>query len=102
LNNLLANAVRFAEETIQVTLERHPNNWVLIVEDDGIGIPQDMWQSIFDPFTQVNNEQRDTSTGHGLGLAIVKQIAHWHEGEANVSQSELGGAKFIITWNIPK
>ncbi|CCN73485.1 ATP-binding protein [Vibrio nigripulchritudo] len=101
LNNLLANAARFAEETIQVTLERHPNNWVLIVEDDGIGIPQDMWQSIFDPFTQVNNEQRDTSTGHGLGLAIVKQIAHWHEGEANVSQSELGGAKFIITWNKP-
>ncbi|MBD1559315.1 two-component sensor histidine kinase [Vibrio sp. S9_S30] len=99
MNNLLSNATRFARNTIVVTLERHPKNWVLTIEDDGIGIPQELWESVFDPFTQVNNEERDTTVGHGLGLAIVKQIAIWHDGDVFVSQSSLGGAKFTLSWS---
>ncbi|PKF78969.1 two-component sensor histidine kinase [Vibrio sp. vnigr-6D03] len=99
MNNLLSNAARFAKSTIVVTFERHPKTWQLTIEDDGIGIPQALWESIFDPFTQVDNEERDTTTGHGLGLAIVKQIAIWHEGDVLISQSSLGGAKFILSWN---
>ncbi|WP_104401761.1 ATP-binding protein [Vibrio penaeicida] len=99
MNNLLSNAARFAKSTIVVTLERHPKTWQLTIEDDGVGIPLELWDSIFDPFTQVDNEERDTTTGHGLGLAIVKQIAIWHEGDVHISQSSLGGAKFTLSWN---
>lgn len=99
VNNLLSNAARYAKSTIVVTFERHPKSWVLMIEDDGIGIPQELWESIFDPFAQVDNEERNTTTGHGLGLAIVKQIAIWHDGDSFVSQSSLGGAKFTLRWN---
>ncbi|SON52095.1 putative SENSORY TRANSDUCTION HISTIDINE KINASE [Vibrio tapetis subsp. tapetis] len=100
MNNLLSNAARYAKSRVDVTFERHTKGWVLIIEDDGIGIPQDLWESIFDPFTQVDNEERNTTTGYGLGLAIVKQIAIWHEGDAFVSQSALGGAKFTLCWDV--
>ncbi len=100
MNNLLSNAARYAKSRVVVTFERHTKGWVLIIEDDGIGIPQDLWESIFDPFTQVDNEERNTKAGHGLGLAIVKQIAIWHEGDAFVSQSALGGAKFTLCWDV--
>lgn len=98
LNNLLANAARFAQQTIEVSYLHAGSDFLLVVEDDGIGVEQSMRDKIFEPFTQLNNQERASDKGHGLGLAIVKQIAVWHGGDASVEESKLGGARFIIRW----
>jgi len=98
LNNLLNNASRFARSQIRVRLYRQDTHWILVVEDDGPGIPESMHARIFDPFTQVDNQQRDTRQGHGLGLAIVRQIVLLHQGDVTLDRSPLGGARFTLRW----
>ena len=98
LNNLLNNATVYAKNTIKISFYLADGHYILSVEDDGPGIPESQWLDIFQPFTQLNNKQRDGSKGHGLGLAIVQQIALWHKGKTTVDQSTLGGAAFLIKW----
>lgn len=100
LNNLLANACRYARTQIVISLsfDESSNNFNLIVEDDGPGIDEEYWQQIFQPFAQLENKQRNSKEGYGLGLAIVKQIAQWHGGGCELSKSKFGGAKFSVHW----
>ncbi|GLQ32795.1 ATP-binding protein [Litoribrevibacter albus] len=98
VNNLLANACRYAASHIQVTLTEQSNGYLLKVEDDGPGIPDSDKRRVFEAFKQLNNEQREVSKEHGLGLAIVHQIIQWHNGEVWVEDSPLGGACFCVLW----
>lgn len=100
INNLLSNAARFAKHTIQITFTRVDNNLTVIVEDDGIGIDKTMRDKVFEPFIQLDNQERSSDKGYGLGLAIVKQIALWHDGKVTVEHSKLGGAKFVLCWPV--
>lgn len=100
LNNLLANACRYAASHIQVSLTEQSNGYLLKVEDDGPGIPDADRRRVFEPFKQLNNEQRDVSNEHGLGLAIVHQIIQWHKGDVWVEDSSLGGACFCVRWPV--
>jgi len=98
INNLIANASRYAASKISIHFYQDELGYAISVEDDGCGIPSSEWEKVFTPFAQIGNEQRDGNGGHGLGLAIVKQIMQWHNGEVNLSDSALGGAKFILSW----
>lgn len=98
LSNLLSNASQFAKQEIRVQFLDLNDNYRLVVEDDGPGIAEEHWETLFNAFTQVNNQHRGKTQGHGLGLAIVEQIAQWHKGEVNVDKAELGGARFSLTW----
>ncbi|MBU2005945.1 MAG: ATP-binding protein [Gammaproteobacteria bacterium] len=98
LRNLLQNACRYANQQIQVVLEYHNGQHELRVEDDGDGIPEEYYDSIFDPFTRVDASRDRRSGGYGLGLAIVRQVMHMHQGSAAVGRSPLGGAQFILRW----
>ena len=100
LSNLLSNAKRFANHKIQVSFTTHNNQYLITVEDDGPGIDMQEKENIFQPFSQVNNDERSAAQGHGLGLAIVYQIALWHKGQVSVARSSLGGAKFELAWPI--
>ena len=102
LNNLISNACRYARSKIQISLlhDETTQHYHLIVEDDGPGIDEKYWQQVFEPFTQLGNEQRDLNMGHGLGLAIVRQISQWHQGGCKLSRSHLRGAKFEIFWPV--
>jgi two-component system sensor histidine kinase RstB len=100
LNNLLSNASRYAQSRISVSFTVSEDNYALIVEDDGLGINEQKWEEVFQPFTQLESTQRGASSGHGLGLAIVQQIAIWHKGEVTINKSSLGGAKFIVSWPV--
>jgi len=98
VNNLISNAERYANSKIKVSFKQEQGDYVLWVEDDGPGVPESERESIFLPFKQLDNAQREISKEHGLGLAIVKQIAHWHSGVVTVNESTLGGAKFELRW----
>ena len=97
LSNLLYNAARYARQTVSIGFEVTSDGYRLEVGDDGPGIAASDQQRVFESFVQLPQE-RSTKTGFGLGLAIVKRIAEWHRGEVRCTQSQLGGAAFVVTW----
>ncbi|MCG9681463.1 ATP-binding protein [Vibrio sp. Isolate23] len=98
VKNLLANASRFANRTISISFAYENDRYSLNIEDDGPGIDEQDKEKIFEPFIQLDNQERSSEKGHGLGLAIVRQVMKWHQGQVNVTSSPLGGAQFILTW----
>lgn len=100
LLNLLQNAIRHAGERVQVGLTSPaPQHYVLTVDDDGPGVPPADRERIFEPFIRLDESRARDTGGTGLGLAIVSRVAHWHNGMAQVADSPLGGARFVISWN---
>ena len=92
LTNLLDNALKFAKSKVRVELFERYGHWYLIIEDDGIGIPESYFKKVFKPFFKINKN----SKGFGLGLAIVKSIIYSHGGRIKLSKSKLGGLQTII------
>ncbi len=95
LTNLIANALRYANEKIEVTAQAH-GDWISIaVIDDGPGIDVAYQSKIFDKFVQVKTE-RDVG-GTGLGLAICKEIIKAHGGTIWVNSTPGAGSAFTFT-----
>jgi two-component system sensor histidine kinase VicK len=98
-DNLLGNAIKFSPDggTVTVRAEPEADRVLVIVEDQGIGIPEDQLDKIFDRFYQVDGSMTRRFGGTGLGLAIVKQIIEAHGGQI-WARSELGkGSSFYFT-----
>jgi len=96
--NLLSNAIKFTEKggEIQVNIYVEEEKVIISVKDNGIGIPQDKLEMIFDRFAQVENPLRRGVEGSGIGLSLVKSLVELHEGSISV-HSELGkGSEFIM------
>jgi signal transduction histidine kinase/HD-GYP domain-containing protein (c-di-GMP phosphodiesterase class II) len=102
LINLLHNASKFTQEDgeVWIRLEEETVSARITVEDNGIGIPEDQVEMIFDHFTQVDSTTTREYGGSGLGLAICKNIVDWHDGKIWVENAPGRGTKFIVV--IPK
>ena len=98
LNNLIGNAEKFKEKEIRITLDRTNKKPSLVVEDDGVGIDPENYDLIFNPFWQEDESRTRNIGGKGLGLSIVKNITLRYGWNISVDKSELGGAKFTITF----
>jgi len=97
--NLVDNAIRYTppSTTITVTSRLDGDMAELRVEDDGPGIPKELWPTIFDRFVRhAGPGDRAKGKGSGLGLSIVRVIARSHGGTATVGDSPQGGASFVI------
>jgi signal transduction histidine kinase len=96
--NLLSNAIKFTSpnDTITVTIQDKIDNIIIIVEDTGIGIPEDKLNTIFDRFIQVNKTFTREREGSGIGLSLVKSLVDMHNGKIYVESVEGAGSKFII------
>ena len=97
IQNLIHNALGYARSTIHISIRASPDYFLIEVEDDGPGVPDDQQTRIFESFVRVYSELTNRS-GFGLGLALVKRIMEWHLGSVNYSHSALGGAKFTLKW----
>ena len=95
LANLLDNAERYRENTIDVELERAAGQAVLSVTDDGPGIAPEDRDRVFDRFTRLDTARSRDSGGTGLGLPIVHNIAAAHGGSVRVEDSPRG-ARFVV------
>jgi signal transduction histidine kinase len=98
LNNLIGNAEKFKEKEIRITLDRINKKQSLVVEDDGVGIDPENYDLIFNPFWQEDESRTRNKGGKGLGLSIIKNITLRYGWNISVDKSELGGAKFTITF----
>ncbi|NLI37047.1 MAG: HAMP domain-containing histidine kinase [Bacteroidales bacterium] len=99
--NLMDNAVKYKNPDVNLLLNvktwNESNNFMISIEDNGIGIKKDDVKKIFDKFYRVHTGNIHDVKGFGLGLAYVKKIILAHKGTIRV-ESELGqGTKFVIT-----
>jgi len=100
--NLLSNALKFTPEKGKITLYLEDKNHTVsfAVEDTGIGVPSDMFDTIFDRFSQVDGSASRSQPGTGIGLSLAREIVLLHGGKIRV-KSQLGeGARFIV--DMPK
>ncbi len=102
LINLLHNASKFTQENgeVRIRLEEETVSARITIEDNGIGIPADQVEMIFDHFHQADNTSTREFGGSGLGLAICKNIVDWHDGKIWVENAPGRGTKFVVV--LPK
>ncbi len=98
LQNLVSNAVQYANHQVKITLLHQANKLLIRVEDDGKGIDKDNLSVVFDPFVKLDID-RSREQGHfGLGLAICQKVIDWHKGTITAGNSaQYSGACFSIT-----
>jgi signal transduction histidine kinase len=96
--NLLANAAKFTPEggAIKVSWEAGREQVLIHVVDNGMGIPEDQIERIFDPFVQVDASTTRKSEGVGLGLAISRDLARQMGGDVTVKSRPGRGSKFTL------
>lgn len=97
--NLLSNAVKFTDEggSIKVKVFDDDKNIRFIVKDTGIGIPDNMIDTIFNRFVQVDKSFTRNHEGSGIGLSLVKAFVEMHNGSIMVQSKYGEGSTFIIT-----
>jgi len=98
----MENAIKFSPDNGQITVTAKDAKTMIQVSvaDQGIGIPKNQQERIFERFYQIDGSPRRRFGGTGMGLAIIKRILEAHDGQVWV-ESELGqGSTFYIT--IPK
>ena len=92
LGNLLDNACKYGEGTVRLTA-LGGEALLLIVEDDGPGIPKERHGLIMERGTRLDSD----TPGQGIGLAVVAEIVARYGGDVAIDDAELGGAKFTVT-----
>ena len=82
LINLISNAIKFTEPGGRVTLSAHstPTEFLIVVEDTGIGIAREDIEAVMEPFRQVENHLNRKIQGTGLGIPLVCRLAKLHDG----------------------
>jgi len=98
LDNLISNALKFTEPggRIVIATECRYGDVRIIVEDSGIGIPQESQTIIFEPFRQVDERLARAKGGTGLGLPLVRRLAELHGGSATVESKPGRGSRFMV------
>jgi PAS domain S-box-containing protein len=96
--NLLSNAIKFSKTSgkIDINLYDKPQSIIISVKDDGIGIPEEMKERVFDRFTQVDNLFTRGAEGSGIGLSLVTALVEAHGGTIRVESELDKGSNFII------
>ncbi len=100
LINLVSNAVKFTQEGGRIAVigtRARCGSFQIVVEDNGPGIPREKLETIFKPFSQVDNRYGRQRGGTGLGLALVRGLAELHGGRAWLeSEPGKGSRAFVV------
>ena len=102
VTNLLSNALKYTGEGghIRIRVEDASDRGILIVEDDGIGIPEADLALVFERFYRTDCSRSRKTGGVGIGLTIVKAIVKAHGGEVSAESREGQGSRFTVV--LPK
>jgi two-component system, OmpR family, osmolarity sensor histidine kinase EnvZ len=95
LNNLIDNAIKYAEK-VNLQLLKNKNNVLIIIDDDGPGIAENEYENVFKPFYKVDKGRGDSKSSVGLGLSITSDIIKSHGGNIILEKSHLNGLRVKI------
>jgi PAS domain S-box-containing protein len=98
VDNLIRNATRHTPPGahVWVGLRSDARSAVVTVEDDGPGVPPELWERVFEPFQQGPASQHSASPGTGIGLSLVQRFVAVHGGSVHLDQRPGGGARFTL------
>jgi two-component system phosphate regulon sensor histidine kinase PhoR len=99
LYNLIDNALKYCKEkpVIQIQLQQQANTLHITVQDNGIGIPAEFRNKVFDKFFRVPHGDTHNIKGYGLGLSYVAEVVHKHGGNIEVQEGPSAGSVFVVT-----
>ncbi len=98
MQNLIDNALRYGKNC-WISAELRRNYLVLVVEDDGSGIPEPDREHVFQAFKRLEASRNSDTGGAGLGLTIVRDIVHAHGGQVALETSKHGG--LLVRVSVP-
>ena len=98
--NLVENAIKYNNDggSVHVRLNHSGEEVALVVEDTGVGIPDDALEHVFERFYRVDKARSRQAGGSGLGLSIVHDLVERNFGEIQVERREEGGTRFTVTF----
>lgn len=94
--NIIENAARYAKKTIKITEHDNAENIEVIIEDDGIGIPDNRKADALRPFVRLDDARASNTGGTGLGLSIAQTAIENHGGQIFLEDSDMGGLKVRV------
>jgi signal transduction histidine kinase len=94
--NLVENALRYARSRVEVCVDEREGHVLLVVTDDGPGVPAPDRERVFERFTRLDDDRSRASGGSGLGLAIVRELAG-AAGGGVVLEDAAPGLRAVVT-----
>ena len=95
LENIIGNSVKYAKK-INLELIKTNNNILIVIDDDGPGIPKDEYNNVFKPFYKIDKSRGGSKSSVGLGLSITSDIIKSHGGNIVLDKSPLNGLRVKI------
>ena len=105
LRNFLSNAVKFTKSgsvNIDAQVGNSPDEVVITITDTGVGIPEDKFNAIFEPFEQVEGSRAVERSGTGLGLPIAKHLVELMGGSITLVSTVGVGTTFTVVLRLPQ
>ena len=95
LENIIGNSIKYAEK-INLELTKKNNSILIMIDDDGPGIPEKEFNNVFKPFYKIDKSRGDSKSSVGLGLSITSDIIKSHGGNILLDKSPLKGLRVKI------
>ena len=94
-NNLIDNSIKYSNN-ILISLKKSANSVIIIIDDDGPGIPKNERENVFKPFYKIDKSRSDSKSSVGLGLSIASDIIRSHGGNISLETSPANGLRTKI------
>ena len=95
IQNIIDNSLRYSDE-LYIEILSNDDGCILIIEDNGPGIPDKNYEDVFKPFFSLDPSRNKLKGESGLGLSITRDIIRSHGGDIKLSKSNYGGLKSQI------
>ena len=95
IQNIIDNSLRYSDE-LYIEILSNDDGCILIIEDNGPGIPEKNYEDVFKPFFSLDPSRNKLKGESGLGLSITRDIIRSHGGDIKLSNSNYGGLKSQI------
>jgi two-component system sensor histidine kinase VicK len=101
VSNIISNAIKYSPEntTVKITMETTEKYYCVFFQDQGMGIPAESLNRVFERFYRVDKARSRAQGGTGLGLAIVKEIMEEHGGRVYASSQPGQGTTMVLRFN---